>query len=26
MDENAWVELPTITPNHVIQSRRIRHV
>jgi len=26
MDENSWVELPTITPNHLIQSRRIRHV
>lgn len=26
MDENSWVELPTITPNHIIQSRRIRHV
>merc|ERR1711988_649759 len=26
MDENGWVELPTITPNHIIQARRIRHV
>lgn len=26
MDENSWVELPTISPLHVIQARRIRHV
>lgn len=26
MDENGWVELPTITPNQIIQARRIRHV